>query len=256
VPTPSVVEHLDRCLDCRACETACPSTVKYGEILEKTRTLLQPARRLSPAARFVRWLSLHVVLTSRRAQAVLFKLVWLAQVLGSCASAPRSRGAGSCRSASPPRPHSPCVCRSVRSARASGQRPSPRAARGACASALFTGLRRRSPLRGRQRGDGARAHRERSATSTSSRASAAAAPFTSTTARATTPRSSRARTSRAFEAGGYDAIVSNAAGCGAELRHYGALLDGDAAAVRFGARVRDVAEAARRARHQAAASFV
>src|SRR5205085_2454769 len=47
---------------------------------------------------------------------------------------------------------------------------------------------------------------------------------------------------RAFSAGGYDAIVSNAAGCGAELRHYGALLAGDAAAAAFGARVRDVTE--------------
>ena len=37
-------------------------------------------------------------------------------------------------------------------------------------------------------------------------------------------------------------FACNAAGCGAELRHYGALLDGDAAAVRFGARVRDVSE--------------
>src|SRR5207344_1263012 len=41
---------------------------------------------------------------------------------------------------------------------------------------------------------------------------------------------------------GFDAIVSNAAGCGAELRHYGALLAGDAAAARFGAGVRDVTE--------------
>src|SRR3954470_10790816 len=38
--TPKVREHLDLCLDCRACETACPSGVVYHELLEDTRSQL------------------------------------------------------------------------------------------------------------------------------------------------------------------------------------------------------------------------
>ena len=37
---PSVIEPLSRCLDCRACESACPSGVPYGELLEKTRGII------------------------------------------------------------------------------------------------------------------------------------------------------------------------------------------------------------------------
>ena len=38
--TASVVRHLDLCLDCRACETACPSGVVYHELIEQARTVL------------------------------------------------------------------------------------------------------------------------------------------------------------------------------------------------------------------------
>lgn len=35
--TPSFVEHMFRCLDCRACETVCPSGVQFGHMMETMR---------------------------------------------------------------------------------------------------------------------------------------------------------------------------------------------------------------------------
>jgi glycolate oxidase iron-sulfur subunit len=39
-----VREHLDQCLGCRACETACPSAVEYGAILEMARDKIATER--------------------------------------------------------------------------------------------------------------------------------------------------------------------------------------------------------------------
>jgi len=44
-PEPSLLAPLDRCLDCRACESVCPSSVPYGALLDKTRAALQSRRK-------------------------------------------------------------------------------------------------------------------------------------------------------------------------------------------------------------------
>ncbi len=41
--SPRVERHLELCLDCRACETACPSGVQYGKLIEPFRVAMAEA---------------------------------------------------------------------------------------------------------------------------------------------------------------------------------------------------------------------
>jgi glycolate oxidase iron-sulfur subunit len=55
-PTRATQLHLDRCLTCRNCESTCPSGVRYGELVDIGRRVVEAKVERPPAERAQRWL--------------------------------------------------------------------------------------------------------------------------------------------------------------------------------------------------------
>jgi glycolate oxidase iron-sulfur subunit len=236
--TDSYVEHIGLCLACRGCESACPSGVPYGRMVEDARAAIEAQTQRRPMARRLRSFIFERLLPSRRMMSAagvglyLYEasgLKWLTRglgmmhLLGSLGNLVELAP-----SAEPPFFFSQigltfpaegerrytvafvagCIAdvafarlneATVRVLQKNGCEVVIPAGQGCCGALhLHSGLR----------GDAEKLARHNV---------------------------------EAFKEGAFDAIITNAAGCGSTLKEYGELLGSDAARG-FSARVRDVTE--------------
>src|SRR5579885_3201004 len=80
--TDSYVKHIELCLACRGCETACPSGVRYGRLVEDARAEIETRVQRTLGARFLRWLVFRKLLPSRFNLEVAGALLYLYQASG------------------------------------------------------------------------------------------------------------------------------------------------------------------------------
>ncbi len=89
--TPAYLEHIGLCLACRGCETACPSGVPYGRMVEAARSQIESRVRRGWRERWLRAFVFRHLLPSRAALTVAGTLLYLYEASGLKALA-RSTG--------------------------------------------------------------------------------------------------------------------------------------------------------------------
>ncbi|MGO8786834.1 MAG: (Fe-S)-binding protein [Terriglobia bacterium] len=78
----SFVRHIDLCLDCRACETACPSGVEYGKLVEVARSQIEKYYHRPPLTTLLRKLFYYEILPHPARLQLVGKLLRLYQRSG------------------------------------------------------------------------------------------------------------------------------------------------------------------------------
>ncbi len=235
------VTHMDRCLGCMACVTACPSGVQYGPLIEKTRAQIERRVVRPLPSRLLRGAIFAFVPYPRRLRLLLAPLLLVAPIVRRIATSPAGRVLP--RAVRSAVALAPSVSWSALTSDVAERTP----AAGACRLrvGLLTGCVQRVVFR----------HVNDATASVlvadgcevlAPRQQGCCGALALHAGRLEDARARARHTIAVFEQAGVGRIVVNAAGCGSAMKEYGELLANDPAwadrARAFSARVRDVAE--------------
>ena len=231
VDDPTFTTHIDRCLGCRGCETACPSGVPYGQLLEAARATIGQQQ---PAPLIVRLMlglfARPALLRPLLAAARLLRATGLPRLL---ARIPGRVGFGFAMLASsaPPLPR-----RAPYASVGNGERGTVATLRGCVMEGLFAATNRATE----------RTLEVNDYKITSAPAQGCCGALHAHSGDLDGARVLARRNIAAFERSGADYVAVNSSGCGAMMKEYGHLLADDpkwaARAAALGKRVRDVSE--------------
>lgn len=227
---PSVQQHIDQCLGCRACEPVCPSGVPYGQLLEATRATLREYRSTPFIARAILFVFAREWLLR---PAMFFSRILAATPIPTLLSGIKGRlGFAMAMLASTGR----SIERSRYQPVTRGERGSVATLRGCVMDGLFSETNRATR----------RVLAVNGYAIVAAPGQSCCGALHAHAGDLETARSLARRNIAAFGHSGAEFIAVNAAGCGAIMKEYGHLLKDDAEwherAASMSARVRDVSE--------------
>jgi len=240
---PSYIEHIDLCLACRGCESACPSGVQYGRLVEAARAEIENTVERSFPARMARRFVFGHLLESPATMTVLGTLLYLYQGSGlqklvrGLGFLKLLGGLGDVEQLAP-RAEPPFFFGQIgKTFPAEGERRYRVALMAGCiANVSFARLNEATVRVLRKNG---------CEVTVPAGQSCCGALHLHAGIRGQARKLAR-RNIDALADGGFDAIITNAAGCGSTLKEYGELLEGDAAyaarAREFSGRMQDITE--------------
>jgi glycolate oxidase iron-sulfur subunit len=241
--TPSYLEHMDLCLACRGCETACPSGVQYGRLIEAARADIETRVERPFHVRLLRNFIFGKLLPSPALLKLTARMVWLYQSTGLQKIA-RSTGLlkafgklGELEKLAPPAEFPTFFDSYGKVFPAEGERRYTVALLGGCIANVSFARLHEATVRVLQK-NGCEVHVPRNQ-------SCCGALHLHSGIRAEARRLARQNVDALADAG-FDAILTNSAGCGSTLKEYHELLEHDEGyrekARRFVGRMKDVNE--------------